>query len=59
MNPIAAMILESFLRKKHYSWQSKVGVSLIFFGACITASGDLDFEIMGYSCAMLAVFGKV
>lgn len=54
MNPVCALIIDSLVRNKKYSKMAIVGLLLIAVGAAITGGGDLEFNFLGYSVAILA-----
>lgn len=58
MNPIVALVIDSFLRSKSYPFLAKLGMVLLFCGAIVTGSGDLEFEPIGYVTALTAVVGQ-
>ncbi|CAD7938666.1 unnamed protein product [Amoebophrya sp. A120] len=58
MSPLVALGLDYFLRKKTYPALAKVGMLCILAGAITTSQGDLDFDMVGYACALCAVAGQ-
>ncbi|CAD7968602.1 unnamed protein product [Amoebophrya sp. A25] len=58
MSPLVALVLDSFVRSRSYPLLAKVGMLCVLGGALVTGSGDLDFDLLGYACALLAVIGQ-
>jgi len=61
MSPLPAMLLDTALRRKQFSFAVRASIALICVGAFVAGAGDLDRSLVGYgfaaaSCVLQALY---